>query len=69
MVEMSLSGSAESLGWVTGRGYSTKGLRNNNFLEFAPRFMSDWVDLREYNRRRRKADVEDCASEDRTKLA
>ena len=46
-----------------------KGSRNNNFPEFAPRFMSDLVDLREHNRRRRMVDVEDCASENRPKLA
>ena len=46
-----------------------KGSRNNNSPEFAPRFVSGWVDLREHNRRRRKSDVEDCASEDRPNLA
>ena len=35
----------------------------------APRFVTDWVDLREQNRRRSKAYVEDFASEDRLKLA
>jgi len=35
---------------------------------FAPRFMSAWVDLREHNHRRRMADVEDCVSENRPKL-
>ncbi len=46
-----------------------KGSRNNNFREFAPRFMADGVDLREHNRRRRMADVEDCASENRPNMA
>ncbi len=50
-------------------GFLIKGSRKNHFSEFAPRFMSDWVDLREYNRKRGKVDVEDCASEDRAKLA
>jgi hypothetical protein len=45
------------------------GFAKNNFPEFAPRFMSDWVDLREHHRRRRMADVEDYASEHRPKLA
>jgi len=53
------------LPWFLG----AKGSRNNNFPEFVPRFMSDWVGLREHNRRRRMADVEDCASEHRSKLA
>jgi len=47
----------------------SKGWRNNNFPDFVPRFMSGWVDLREHNRRRRLADVEDCASENRPKVA
>jgi len=47
----------------------TKGSRNTNFPEFTPRFVSGWVGLREHNRGRRKADVEDCASEDRLKVA
>jgi len=46
-----------------------KGLRNKNFPELAPRFRSDWIDLREHNRRRRMADVEEGASEYRPKLA
>ncbi|MEC4680751.1 MAG: hypothetical protein VST67_08640, partial [Nitrospirota bacterium] len=46
-----------------------KGSRKNNFPEFAPRFGSDWVDLREQNRSRSKAYVEDFASEDWPKLA
>jgi len=46
-----------------------KGSRNNHSPEFAPRFVSGWVDLREHNRRRRKDDVENCASEDRPNLA
>ena len=46
----------------------TKGLRNNNFPEFAPRFGADWVDLREHNRKRSQSYAEDCASEDRPKL-
>jgi len=46
-----------------------KGSRNHKFPEFAPSFASDSVELREHNRRRRKGDVEDCASEDRPKLA
>jgi hypothetical protein len=46
-----------------------KGSRKNNFPEFAPRFGPDGVDLNEHNRRRSKAHVEDCASEDRPKLA
>ena len=50
-------------------GGCSKGSRNNNFPEFAPRFMSDWVDLRESHRRHRKAEVEDGASENRLKLA
>ncbi len=48
--------------------FGRKDSRNNHFPEFAPRFVSDWVGLREHNRRRRKADVEDCASEDRPKM-
>ena len=47
----------------------SKGSRNNNFTEFAPRFEADWVDLREQNRRRSKVHVEDFASEDRLKMA
>ncbi len=46
-----------------------KGSRKNNFQEFAPGFVPDWSDLRERNRRRRKDDVEDCASKDRPKMA
>jgi hypothetical protein len=46
-----------------------KGSRNNNFQEFAPRFVADWVDLNEHNRRRSKAHVEDCAIEDRLNVA
>ncbi len=34
----------------------------------APGFVSDWDDLREHNRRRSKADVEDCASKDRPEM-
>jgi len=48
---------------------ASKGSQNNNFPEFTPRFMSDWADLREHNRRRRMADVEDGASEHWLKLA
>ena len=47
----------------------SKGSRNNHSPEFAPRFASGLVDLREHNRRRRKGDVEDCASEDWPNLA
>ena len=47
----------------------SKGSRKNNFAEFAPGFVPDWGDLREHNRRRRMVDVEDCASENRPKLA
>jgi len=47
----------------------SKGSRNTHFSEFAPRFGTDWVDLREQNRRRSKAYAEDCASEDRPKMA
>ena len=36
---------------------------------FAPSFVPAWSDLRERNRRRRKDDVEDCASKDRPKMA
>ncbi len=32
--------------------HTAKGSRNNNFLEFAPRFGADWIDLREHNRKR-----------------
>ena len=46
----------------------SKGSRNNNFPEFAPRFGTDWVDLREHNRKRSQSYAEDCASEDRPKL-
>ena len=46
----------------------TKGSRNNTFQEFAPGFRADCVDLNEDNRRRSKAHVEDCATEDRLKL-
>jgi len=46
-----------------------KGSRNNTFPEFEPRFGSDCADLREQNRRRSKAYVEDFASEDRFKVA
>jgi len=45
-----------------------KGSRNNNFLEFAPRFWSDWIDLMEPNRKRSKNYAEDLASEDRPKV-
>jgi len=48
---------------------SSKGSRKNNFTEFALRFGADWVDLREHNRKRRQAYVEDCVSEDRPKMA
>jgi len=47
----------------------SKGSGKNNFTEFALRFRADWVDLREHNRKRRQAYVEDCASEDRPKMA
>jgi hypothetical protein len=46
-----------------------KGSRNNTFAEFAPKFGVDWVDLREHNRRRRKAYAEDCASKAQPKMA
>ncbi len=32
MVEISLSGSGEGPGWVTGRGYSTGGTRDGGWL-------------------------------------
>ena len=48
--------------------WGTKGSRKNNFPEFAPRFKSDWVDLRELSRRRSKAHLEDFASKDRPKM-
>ena len=47
----------------------TKGPRKNKFPFFAPRFGSDWVDLREQNHRRSRAYVEDFATEDRPKMA
>ena len=46
-----------------------KGSRKNNFLEFAPAFVSDWGDLREDNRSRSKDYVEDCTSKDWPKTA
>jgi len=49
--------------------FFSKGSRNNHPSEFAPRFVPGWVDMWEHNRRRRKGDVEDCASEDRPNLA
>ncbi len=54
---------------MTIRSIATKGSRKNNFTEFAHRFEADWVDLREQNRMRSKAHVEDCASEGRLKMA
>ena len=48
---------------------NAKGSRKNNFTEFALRFGADWVDLKEHNRKRRQAYVEDCVSEDRPKMA
>ncbi len=47
----------------------SKGSRNSNFSEFAPRFGLDWVELREHNRKRSQVYAEDCANEDRPKLA
>jgi hypothetical protein len=48
--------------------FSAKGSRKNNFPEFAHGFVSDWGELREHNRRRSKAYVEDCVSKDRPKM-
>ena len=45
-----------------------KGSRNNNSTEFAPKFRSGWVDLREHSRKRSQAYVEDCASKERPKM-
>jgi hypothetical protein len=53
--------------------FGISGLRANglltNWVTAVFRFMSDWVDLRKHNRRRRMVDVEDCASEKRAKSA
>ncbi len=61
-----------SIGWLTVLDEETtipkKGSRKNNFTEFALRFGTDWVDLKEHNRKRRQAYVEDCVSEDRPKM-
>ncbi len=61
--------------WITpcvsleyNHGFSSKGSYKNNFTEFALRFGADWVDLKEHNRKRRQAYVEDCVSEDRPKM-
>jgi hypothetical protein len=51
------------------RNAHTKGSRNNNPLKSAPKFRVDWVDLREHDRKRRQSYVEDCAREERPKLA
>ena len=45
-----------------------KGSCKNTFTEFALRFRADWVDLKEHNRKRGQAYVEDCVSEDRPKM-
>jgi hypothetical protein len=69
-VPQSLNGLISLLPLNLKHGYSSiEGSRNNNFPEFAPRFGSDWGDLREHNRRRSKAYAEDCASKDRPKMA